>query len=91
MILIQYETTTTIWQRAVKTNSRKTTVGSEGDEMPTIRERLIDHRVIQIYVQMISNADIQIVKDLRENLKIQAAGHSKQIELEKLFIERLGE
>lgn len=66
-------------------------MGSEGDEMATIRERLIDHKVMQIYVQMIRNSDLQVVKNLRENLRIQALGHPKQMDLEKLFIERLGE
>jgi hypothetical protein len=57
----------------------------------SIKERLKDHKVMQVYRQMIRTADIDVVKDLRKNIKTQAEGHSKQIELEVLFKERLGE
>ena len=57
----------------------------------SIKERLKDHKVLQVYRQMIRTADIDVVKDLRKNIKTQAEGHSKQIELEVLFKERLGE
>jgi len=57
----------------------------------SIKERLKDHKVMQVYRQMIRTADIDVVKDLRKNIKAQAEGHSKQIELEVLFKERLGE
>lgn len=57
----------------------------------TIRQRLNDYRVVKTYIDIIKTHDLDTVKNLRENLKIQAQGHPKQIELEKLFVERLGE
>lgn len=57
----------------------------------TIRQRLNDYRVVKTYISMIKNSDIEIVKELRNNLNTQANGHPKQLELEVLFKERLGE
>jgi hypothetical protein len=57
----------------------------------SIKERLKNPQVFRGYCQMIRTSDIDVVKDLRKNIKAQAEGHSKQIELEVLFKERLGE
>ena len=59
--------------------------------MLTIRERLNNPGVVRVYLQMIRNDSIDIVKDLRKTLKDQAEGHSKQILLEEEFVKRLGE
>lgn len=57
----------------------------------SIKERLKDPKVMQVYRHMIKTQDIDVVKELRKNIKSQAEGHAKQIELEVLFAERLGE
>ena len=59
--------------------------------MLTIRERLNNPGVVRVYLQMIRNDSIDIVKELRKTLKDQAEGHSKQILLEEEFVKRLGE
>ena len=59
--------------------------------MLTIRERLNNPGVVRVYLQMIRNDSIDIVKDLRKTLKDQAEGHAKQILLEEEFVKRLGE
>ena len=59
--------------------------------MLTIRERLNNPGVVRVYLQMIRNDPVDIVKDLRKTLKDQAEGHSKQILLEEEFVKRLGE
>jgi hypothetical protein len=58
--------------------------------MLTIRERLNNPGIVRVYLQMIRNDHIDIVKDLRKTLKDQAEGHSKQIMLEEEFVKRLG-
>lgn len=60
-------------------------------QQPTIRDRLRDPKIVSTYRNMISTCDIETVKELRQNLKDHAEGHSKQVELETLFAERLGE
>jgi len=57
----------------------------------SIKQRLNDHKVMQVYRHMIKTQDVEVVKELRKNIKAQADGHAKQLELEELFIERLGE
>ena len=59
--------------------------------MLTIRERLNNPGVVRVYLQMIRNDSIDIVKDLRKTLKDQAEGHSKQIMLDEEIAKRLGE
>jgi hypothetical protein len=59
--------------------------------MLTIRERLNNPGVVRVYLQMIRNDSIDIVKDLRKTLKDHAEGHAKQILLEEEFVKRLGE
>ena len=60
-------------------------------DMLTIRERLNNPGIVRVYLQMIRNDHIDVVKDLRKNLKEQAEGHSKQILLEEEIVKRLGE
>jgi hypothetical protein len=59
--------------------------------MLTIRERLNNPGVVRVYLHMIRNDSIEVVKQLRKNLKDQADGHAKQIMLEEEFIKRLGQ
>jgi hypothetical protein len=59
--------------------------------MLTIRERLNNPGVVRVYLQMIRNDSIDIVKDLRKTLKDNAEGHAKQVMLEEEFVKRLGE
>ena len=59
--------------------------------MLTIRERLNNPGVVRVYLQMIRNDPVDIVRELRKNLKDQAEGHSKQILLEEEIVKRLGE
>jgi hypothetical protein len=58
--------------------------------MLTIRERLNNPGVVRVYLHMIRNDTVEVVKQLRKNLKDQADGHAKQIMLEEEFIKRLG-
>jgi len=58
--------------------------------MLTIRERLNNPGIVRVYLQMIRNDPVDIVKDLRKTLKDQAEGHAKQILLEEEFVKRLG-
>jgi hypothetical protein len=59
--------------------------------MLTIRERLNNPGVVRVYLQMIRNDHIDIVKELRKTLKDNAEGHSKQIMLDEEIAKRLGE
>jgi len=59
--------------------------------MLTIRERLNNPGVIRVYLQMIRNDSIDIVRDLRKTLKDNAEGHAKQIMLDEEIAKRLGE
>tara|TARA_R110002126_G_scaffold20833_1_gene76280 strand:+ start:382 stop:561 length:180 start_codon:yes stop_codon:yes gene_type:complete len=58
--------------------------------MLTIRERLNNPGVVRVYLQMIRNDPVDIVKDLRKTLKDNAEGHAKQILLEEEIVKRLG-
>jgi hypothetical protein len=59
--------------------------------MLTIRERLNNPGIVRVYLQMIRNDHLDIVRDLRKTLKDQAEGHAKQILLEEEIVKRLGE
>ena len=59
--------------------------------MLSIKERLNNNQVVRVYRQMIENAPIQVVEDLRKNLREQAPDHPKTKDLEEFFIKRLGE
>lgn len=56
-----------------------------------IYNRMNNPQVFRGYVNMIKNLDVDIVEQLRENIKEQASDHPKYEMLEKLFVERLGE
>ena len=58
--------------------------------MLTIRERLNNPGVVRVYLHMIRNDTVEVVKQLRQNLKDQADGHAKQIMLEEEIVKRLG-
>jgi hypothetical protein len=59
--------------------------------MLTIRERLNNPGIVRVYLQMIRNDHLDIVRDLRKTLKDNAEGHAKQILLEEEIVKRLGE
>lgn len=59
--------------------------------MLTIRERLNNPGIVRVYLQMIKNDNIDIVKDLRKTLRENAEGHPKLLVLEEAFVARLGE
>lgn len=59
--------------------------------MLTIRERLNNPGIVRVYLQMIRNDPIDVVKELRKTLKEQAEGHNKQIMLDEEIAKRLGE
>ena len=59
--------------------------------MLSIKERLNNNQVVRVYRQMIENADIEVVKDLRKNLQELAPNHPRTKDLEQFFIKRLGE
>lgn len=59
--------------------------------MLTIRERLNNPGIVRVYLQMIRNDTIDVVKELRKTLKDNAEGHAKQILLEEEIVKRLGE
>lgn len=59
--------------------------------MLPIKERLNNNQVVRVYRQMIENAPIDIVKDLRKNLQEQANDHPRTKDLEIFFKQRLGE
>lgn len=59
--------------------------------MLPIKERLNNNQVVRIYRQMIENAPIEVVEDLRKNLQEQAPDHPRTVDLEQFFIQRLGE
>ena len=58
--------------------------------MLTIRERLNNPGVVRVYLQMIRNDPVEVVRDLRKTLKDNAEGHSKQIMLDEEIAKRLG-
>ena len=59
--------------------------------MLPINERLNNTTVVRVYRQMIENAPIEVVKDLRKNLKALAKDHPRTQMLEEYFVKRLGE
>ena len=59
--------------------------------MLTIRERLNNPGIVRVYLQMIRNDPEQTVRELRQTLKDNAEGHSKQIMLDEEIAKRLGE
>lgn len=59
--------------------------------MLTIRERLNNPGIVRVYLHMIRNDSIDVVRELRKTLKDNAEGHAKQILLEEEIIKRLGE
>ena len=59
--------------------------------MLTIRERLNNPGIVRVYLQMIKNDNIDIVKDLRKTLRENAEGQPKLLVLEEAFVARLGE
>ena len=58
--------------------------------MLTIRERLNNPGIVRVYLHMIRNDDVEIVKDLRKTLRENAEGHPKQVLLEEEIVKRLG-
>lgn len=58
--------------------------------MLTIRERLNNPGVVRVYLHMIRNDTLEVVRELRKNLKDKAEGHAKQIMLEEEIVKRLG-
>ena len=59
--------------------------------MLTIRERLNNPGIVRVYLHMIRNDSIDVVRELRKTLKDNAEGHAKQILLEEEIVKRLGE
>lgn len=59
--------------------------------MLTIRERLNNSGIVRVYLHMIRNDHEDIVKELRQTLRDNALGHSKQILLDEEIAKRLGE
>lgn len=59
--------------------------------MQPINERLNNTSVVRVYRQMIENAPIDVVKDLRKNLQTLAKDHPRTKMLEEYFVKRLGE
>ena len=59
--------------------------------MLPIKERLNNNQVVRVYRQMIENAPIEVVENLRNNLREQAPDHPRTKDLEQFFIKRLGE
>lgn len=59
--------------------------------MLPIDERLNNTQVVRVYRQMIENAPIEVVKDLRKNLQTLAKNHPRTKMLEEFFVKRLGE
>lgn len=59
--------------------------------MLPIKERLNNPQIVRVYRQMIENAPIDIVEQLRINLYAEAEGHAKLELLEEFFVKRLGE
>jgi hypothetical protein len=59
--------------------------------MLPIKERLNNSQVVRVYRQMIENSDIEIVQNLRQNLREQAPDHPRTKDLEVFFKQRLGE
>jgi hypothetical protein len=58
--------------------------------MLTIRERLNNPGIVRVYLHMIRNDSVEIVKDLRKTLRENAEGHPKQVLLEEEIVKRLG-
>jgi len=58
--------------------------------MLPIKERLNNPGIVRVYLQMIRNDDIEVVKNLRKTLKDNAEGHPKQVLLEEEIVKRLG-
>jgi hypothetical protein len=58
--------------------------------MLPIKERLNNPGIVRVYLQMIRNDDVEVVKNLRKTLKDNAEGHPKQVLLEEEIVKRLG-
>lgn len=58
---------------------------------PTIKDRLKNPQTMTVYRNMIRNAPEETVRELMANMREQADGHPKFIELEQLFNDRFPE
>jgi hypothetical protein len=56
----------------------------------TIKERLNNPGVIRVFRHMIENSPLDVVLELRKNIKEQAGDHPKVSVLEEFFVARLG-
>lgn len=59
--------------------------------MLPIKERLNNNQIVRIYRNMIENAPLDVVENLRKNLQEQAKDHPRTLDLEEFFKKRLGE
>jgi hypothetical protein len=58
--------------------------------MLPIKERLNNPQVVRVYRQIIENAPIDVVENLRNTLQEKAPDHAKTKVLEEFFVQRLG-